>query len=176
MQGGLAIILLHGRSNGFRAGDYPMSHDDDSAAMFLRRGEMGVFHGKGVFCLSCKGIDHADEAIEKGARVFVGFGDVPFCRFDPVTEEEIPLHSLTKHCQRLILPAVLVTLERIITHDESFDEAVAYMRLWVRCKAVEFVRQNNSEEHRNDIARLFLKMAETVHVSGDGSLRFQDLI
>jgi hypothetical protein len=174
-QSGLGIILLHGRSDGFRGGDYAMSLHDDSPAMFLNKGEMAVFRGKAIFCLSCQGNRHAEESIQKGARVFLGFNDVPFYRFDPITHEEIPLHSLTKHCQGLILATVSVVLERLIRRDESFDDVARYLQLWVRTKAVEFVRQNQLEQHRNDIAHLFLKMADTVRISGDGRLRFSDL-
>lgn len=172
---GLVIILLHGRSDGFRAGDYGASYADDSPAMFLKKGQMGAFQGKAVFCLSCKGNEHAAEAIQKGARVFVGFDDVPFSRFDLATGAEIPLHSLTKHCQSLILSAVIVFLYRLIQRGETFNDAVSYLRLWVRRHAIEFVRQNILEQHRNDVAYLFLRMAETIRLSGDGSLRFSDL-
>jgi len=174
-QSGLAVILLHGRTDGFRAGDYAASQSDDSPAMFLKRGEMAILRGKAVFCLSCRGNKHADESIQKGAKVFLGFDDVPFYRFDPVTQEEIPLHSLTLHCQGLILAALSQALERLICRGESFDEVAKFLELWTRAKAVEFVRKNRSEQHRNDIAHLFLKMADTVRVSGNGKLRFRDL-
>ena len=173
---GVAIILLHGRSDGFRAGDYDASQDDDSPAMFMNKGQLEPLRGKAVFCLSCKGNEHAAEAIQKGARVFVGFDDVPFYRFDPVTGNEVPLRSLTKHCQGLILSTVTATFERLIHRGASFDDAIDYLRLWVRRAAVEFVRNQKSEQHRNDIAYLFLKMEETVRVHGDGKLRFGDLI
>ncbi|MDB4793513.1 hypothetical protein OAG63_00605 [Methylacidiphilales bacterium] len=174
-QSGLGIILLHGRSDGFRGGDYAMSLHDDSPTMFLNKGEMAVFQGKAIFCLSCQGNKHAEESIQKGARVFLGFDDVPFYRFDPITHQEIPLHSLTKHCQGLIFTALSAALERLICRGESFDEIASFLELWVRAKAVEFVRQNQSEQHRNDVAHLFLKMADTIRVSGNGRLRFRDL-
>ena len=108
---GLALILLHGRSDGFRAGDYCASPDDESSAMFLDRKQMDLLNGKAVFCLSCKGNEHGAEIVQRGATVFLGFDDVPFSRFDPVTRQEIYQHSLTHHCQQLVLSAVTASLE-----------------------------------------------------------------
>jgi hypothetical protein len=168
----LVLILLHGRSDGFRAGDYSSSPDEDDPAMFLKKGSMGLLAGKRVFCLSCKGNEHADEIVQKGARVFLGFDDVPFSRFDPVTGEQIYQHSLTVHCQKLILNAVTAALERLILKNESFDDVANFIKLYVRQTALEFVHENASEEYRSDVPHLFMKMADTVKVNGVGQSTF----
>ena len=45
----------------------------------------------------------------------------------------------------------------------------------MRRRALDFVRQNPSEEFRNDVPNLFLKMADTVKVFGNAKLTFADL-
>jgi hypothetical protein len=171
----LVCIFLHGRSDGFRAGDYDDPESLSHPAMFLKRGEMGIFKGKAVFCLSCKGNLHAAEAIDGGAIAYLGFDDVPFYRFDPETEDKIPQSSLTLHCQGLIKTAAQEALYRFVCVGETMEEVASFTQLWVRQKAVEFIRTNPNEEYRNDVPHMFLIMADTVSVAGDKHVTWEAL-
>lgn len=163
----LVCIFLHGRSDGFRAGDYEDPENPTHPAMFLKRGEMGIFKERIVFCLSCQGNLHATEAIDGGAIAYLGFDDVPFYQFDPDTGQKISQPSLTLHCQELIKFAALEALYRFVCAGEPLGEVALFIQLWVRQKASLFVRTSQSEEYRNDVPYMFMAMADTVAVAGD---------
>lgn len=119
-----------------------------------------------VFFLSCKGNMHGDEAAAGGVVSYLGFDDVPFARFNPITEQMIQENSLTAHCQSLIAEAAFQGIRRIAVFGESLGETAKFLQLWVRQKAVEFVRSYPSERYRNDIAAMFMIMADSVRVAG----------
>jgi len=172
----LICIFLHGRTDGFRGGDYENEQDPNKVSMFLRKGDMHAFKDKVVFCLSCNGNTHASEVVDGGAIAYLGFDDVPFVRYDPLTEDEIVQRSLTLHCQSLIRSAVEAGLSHFIHSGETLAETASFIQLWVRQSAVEFIRNNQSERYRNDIVSLFMVMADTIKVYGNGDITWRDIM
>ena len=171
----MICIFLHGRTDGFRGGDYENARDPGKVPMFLRKGDMHVFKNKVIFCLSCNGNTHADEIVDGGAIAYLGFDDVPFARYDALTEDEIIQRSLTLHCQALIRGAVEAGLSHFIYSGETLAETASFIQLWVRKNSVKFVRENQSERYRNDIASLFMVMADTIKVFGNRDITWREI-
>jgi hypothetical protein len=85
------IFLGHGRNNSLFGADFPSTygfvsddylaenpHEEHLSETFISSENVSVFNSKKVFCLTCNSADGLGElAIEAGAKVFFGFGDIP---------------------------------------------------------------------------------------------------
>jgi hypothetical protein len=172
-EGLFVVIFAHGGSDYVSSGEYVhrVTREIVDAEKFLTVADAHVFRGKVVFCLSCDSNGLARASLDAGAHAFVGFGDIPFNRYDasgnPITKREFE-----QHAQTLIANAIKTAIERFVTGRASLGEAVAFLRLWICQDTVRFVRRFQSLQQRREIAALLLRVKDGVRYHGDSDVNF----
>ncbi len=172
-EGSFVVVLGHGGSEYVRGGEYVhrVTREIIEAKKFLTVQDAQVFRGKVVFCLSCDSNGLARACLAAGAQTFVGFGAVPFNRYDP-SGNRISDDEFEHHAQQLIANAIKATIERFVTGRATLDEAVAFLRLWICQTTVRFVRKFQSLKQRHEIAALLLRVKDGVRYHGEPDVRF----
>jgi len=171
--GGFVVIFAHGGSDYIRGGEYVhrVTREIVEAKRFLTAQDVHVFRDKVVFCLSCDSNGLAQESLAGGAQAFVGFGDVPFRRYD-ANENPTSNHEFEQHAQQLIANAIKATIERFVSGRVTLDEAVAFLRLWICRDVIRFVHKFESLKQRREIAALLLRMKDGVRYHGNPGVTF----
>ena len=172
-EGAFVVIFAHGGSNYIRGGEYVhrITREMVEAQKFLTATESDVFRGKVVFCLSCDSNGLARASLDSGAHAFVGFGDVPFNRYD-ANGNQITNHEFELHSQQLIARAINATIERFVTGRVTLAEAVAFLKLWICQDVVRFVDKFQKLKQRREIAALLLRVKGGVLYQGEPDVRF----
>jgi hypothetical protein len=157
----LVLFLGHGRSDRLYGANsnysfFPsplyegiVDYENDN---FINRENLDVFRDRKVFCLSCNSADGLGKiAIEKGARVFIGFGDIP-------TDNEV-LPELGKRMPLLIARfkgevnwIVKTSLSHAIRKDYSFGQLVDLIRLLTNSRMNHIVLMHPGLRHRRLLA------------------------
>jgi hypothetical protein len=174
-EGSFVVIFAHGGSNYIRGGEYVhrVTRDIVEAKKFLTVQEADVFRGKVVFCLSCDSNGLARASLDVGAQAFVGFGDIPFNRYD-ANGNQISNHEFERHTQQLIAEAINATIERFVTRKATLAEAVAFLKLWICQVVVRFVHEFEALKQRREIAALLLRVKDGVLYQGEPDVRFAE--
>lgn len=170
----LAVFFAHGGSDYIRGGEYQIRATGEiiETEKFLTRGDLGIFEGKVVFCMSCNSNDLAQSAIDCGALAFVGFSKIPFNQFDE-NDNPIGSHVLVKHSQDILAEAVKASLERFVTGRGTLDESVNFLRFFLIRRAIEYVRNNKSVKERREVAALLLQTKNGLLYHGQKGIRFE---
>lgn len=147
------VIFSHGRDGELLGADCPAS--GEHGPPWMDRSEHLVkLNEKEVFCLACKSVTLANDAVAAGASAFLGFAEVPFHRFDGANPRSEP--ELEESCKRLIVEAVQLSLLRWLIADEPIVEVAAFFRLVIRRRVVESARVEQA--YRDGVIRLSLEM------------------
>lgn len=97
----LVCFLCHGKSNGLysckyrKQGEMNLSYVLDEE-LFIRNGNFQLLSGKKIFCLACKSNGIAQNVVDAGAKVFLGFDDINFDII--IRDEEDEEKYLTRYC------------------------------------------------------------------------------
>jgi hypothetical protein len=182
----LTIVFLgHGGTDYLlgAAGDFSRAFGVDEEAFddprmtyhhghFIDESNVGVFLDKKVFCVSChSGVELGSLAIDKGARVFLGFGDIPT---DQGEFEKIHLaidQSNVDLFGEALISIITDSLSFASENKSSFSETVSLIRLFTNLKCRELILQSPNDEMRRIIADAFFYFKRGIRVFGANNLR-----
>lgn len=171
---GFVLVFAHGGSNYIKGGEYldRSSGEVEEAKDFMTTDITNLFRDKVVFCLSCDSNGLARSSIDAGAVAYVGFGAIPFRRFDDLGNETTN-REFRVHAQSLIANALMYTLNRFFLGNNSLCDSLDYLRLHVSHDCVGFVRKMKSFKQRREIAGMMLKFKEDMQYWGNPNVYFQ---
>jgi hypothetical protein len=112
----------------------------------------------------------ANSFIAAGAIAFIGFPDIPFCRFDGETPRHEP--ELTAALQDLYGRLTSTVLLRWFQGTHTIAEIVDFIRITVRALTQDFARNHGSHPYRNEVVAMFEIIATGVTYEGNAEWRF----
>lgn len=171
----LVVVFAHGTGDYIKGGCYRSSStgEIEEIELFLSKTDLSLFSGKAIFCMSCDSNRLARHCIAAGALAFVGFGQIPFDRFDD-KGNSTGSYVLTKHSQKLISKTVQATLQKFLLGKASLDECVDYLKLLIPKEAVTYVREmeKGGVKERKEVAALLLRVGSGVKYHGMKNIYF----
>lgn len=131
---------------------------------------IGVFLGKKIFCLACFSKDLGPSAMAAGAKVYLGFGDIPFYVTDNFKEERVEAAVKTK------LGAIIFqTLSTSIDQNYSFNELSILLRLLIDKERFRLLNDKSPGlKLRIEISKVLSRIKNGITMFGDGNLRLLD--
>jgi len=188
--GGLIVFLGHGRSNAL-SGSCSPNYDSLMVSLeaeienpetfygkeiFIDEQNVDVFRNKNVFCLACNSNDKiAKKAIEKGANVFLGFGDIPTSNAEFValgeSDKDISLSRITKEIKSEINYIIKRSLEIGIKKSLAFGELKEIMRFIVNQRISDILVNKKNLKERRIIADYLYFFKRDMKLWGDSSAR-----
>lgn len=142
-----------------------------SYGQFINRSNIDVFSGNKILCLSCNsGVELGPLAIEGGALVFMGFGDIPtdsgeFKKLEiNLNQEEIDWFNLE------LVSVINEALQYALKHESTFLDFSRILRLFVTKKMGELVLDKTAPSRRS-LADAFYFFKDGIRVFGQGDLK-----
>ncbi|MEQ8562284.1 MAG: hypothetical protein RID18_12305 [Cytophagales bacterium] len=185
----LIVFLGHGRSdflygsvpdenNAFVSSDFLAENQDFTfeKGRFIYDENVNVFEKKKIISVACnsgkpKGIGQI--AIEKGAKVYLGFGEVP------TSAEEFEHRMGIKNVPKQIIDRfkgeinfiLKLSLNEGIKSNMTFSELQNHIRLVTDKRAYSIVKNNSGLRNRRLLANTLHVFRKQMRVHGDGNLR-----
>ena len=187
---GLIIFLGHGRSDslyGSKAPDYDKSLISPDAIVefpekyygkeiFINSSNIDVFEGKNVFCLACNSNDKiAKEAILKGTKCFVGFGDIPSSKEElkrsGIAETKFSSSEIVKEFKTEINYIVKKSLEISIQKNYSLDQLCDIIRFITSQRIADILVNKKHLKSRKIVADYLYLFKSEMKIYGDKKQR-----
>lgn len=134
--------------------------------------DIEVFRGKSIFCLACHSRDIGEAALKAGAKVFLGFDDIPFFVTEKFKEERV--EAAVKLELKTILQKVLVFS---IDNGLTFNELSNLLILAFDRKRFELMlNADPGRALRLEVAKVLSRIKGGITIYGDGlqSLRVDE--
>jgi hypothetical protein len=142
---------------------------------FISKDNIEVFSGKRVFCLSCRSADGLGKlAVEKGAKAFIGFGDIPTDSSEILLEIGTRLPLLIARFKGEINWIVKTSLVYSINNNHNFFQLVDTIRLFTNIRINEIILTHRSLRQRRLLADYLYNFKNDMALLGDGSERLMD--
>lgn len=174
----LVIFLGHGRSDclygantnyNFFASPYYEGVSDYQNDNFINSTNIAVFSEKKVFCLSCNSAEKLGEwAVQKGATVFIGFGDIPTDN-EILPKLGIGLPTLIARFKGEINWIVKKSLAFSIAKNHSFYQLADTVRLLTNARINDIILTHKSLRQRRLLTDYLFSFKSEMVVSGDGN-------
>jgi hypothetical protein len=129
-----------------------------------------IFEGKKVFCLACNSSDLGKYAIGAGAKVFLGFGDIPFYLRENFKESII--EAGVKRELSLIL---FESLQLFVFKHWSFNQLSSYLQLLINKRRSALLNdKSNGVNIRKEISNVLSRVKNGIAMFGNGELKIKD--
>ena len=142
---------------------------------FINADNINVFNNKKVFCLSCNSNELGKLAIETGAKVFIGFGDIP-------TDKEV-LKEIGKHLRVFtaaykseIVWIIKKSLIHSINRNHNFYQLFDTICLHTNIRINEIVLKHKCLRERRLLADYLYKFKKEMVLLGEGSERILSML
>ena len=185
-ENGIVIFLGHGRSDGLLGsrGDLyensefvsPEAREEDPEHYyfkdnFITAGNIDLFANKKVFCLACRSNEIAELAINNGARVFIGFGDIPtsLAEFQIKGGEANSTMVITMKTE--INRIIKSSLAHCIRKNSSFDELMSTMIYITNQRIADILISYMWFKERHALADHLYYFKKEARVFGDKNIR-----
>lgn len=131
----LVCFFCHGRSNGLysckyrRASEMHLSYVLEEE-LFIRNDNFQLLSGKKIFCLACKSNGIAQNVINAGAKVFLGFDDINFdmiIRDEQNEEKYLARYCVHQKVKYLLRYSVYSALSKAINENWTFLQLYHYL-------------------------------------------------
>ena len=155
------VFMGHGRNYtlfGATGDDYDEKLDISEAIMnenpnlfseqkFIYRHNIQRFSKKKIFCLSCRSVDNIGKwSIEEGgAKVFIGFGDIPTDSIDYQEDEHINIDAMTQFRQSLN-QVVKLSLLKAIKENMTFEQLALLIKINVHKEVERLIKLNSKTD------------------------------
>jgi len=168
------VFLGHGRSDRLYGAntqsDYFISpffeYQNDS---FINTSNVDVFRGKKVFCLSCNSADGLGAlASEMGAKVFIGFGDIPTDN-NIVPELGFECPVLLARFKGEINWIIKTSIGYSVRHRLNFFEMFDLVRLLTNVRMDDIILKHKSLRYRRLLADHLFEFKQNMRLFGDGN-------
>ncbi len=172
------IFLGHGQSNKLFGAisrntdiittDFSSQYKSDN---FINKGNIEVFKGKNVFCLSCYSNEYLGKwAYENGANSFIGFGNIPTDWEDSYEKTFLSKKDFYLH-RRLITEIVLNSLLIAINEKYNMGQLVSLIKILTNNYIFELIKGNRT--HKWVIDNLY-SFKKNIKLFGDSIIRLID--
>ncbi len=183
---GLIIFLGHGRTDklhGSKADSYGAYASPDSIAAnpdkyyynddFINESNIEVFAKKKVFCLACNSNDKiANYALEKGARTFFGFGDIPTSNQefleDGLNFVSTEMVSAMKGDLSLIMKTCLLYS---INKSNTFEQLKELIEFSLNKRIAEYIISMKNFRDRYLLTNYLFKLKKEMMIFGDKTVK-----
>jgi hypothetical protein len=129
-----------------------------------------VFEGKKIFCLACFSRDLGKYALGAGAKVYLGFGDIPFYIREKYKEEIIEAGV-----KRELNEILSKSLELFICNNWSFNQLSSYLELSFDKRRSELLSDKSSGiKIRIEISNVLSRVKNGLTMFGNGELKIRD--
>ncbi len=122
-ESGLLIFLCHALDKSIRGCNivhsaFGRSHKEYSyGALISPSKNLKVFDGKSVFCLACNSKEIGPYAIDNGAKVYLGFGNIPF-----FLRENFKVERVTNTVKKELATVIYQSLKYALATNSTFNE------------------------------------------------------
>ncbi|MBC8487566.1 MAG: hypothetical protein H8D45_16165 [Bacteroidetes bacterium] len=139
---------------------------------FINSDNIDIFKDKKVFCLSCYSSDKlGDIAIEKGAKTFVGFGEIPTELSEFEEEQEQPLKRIISDFKGIIQETVRESLIFALHNDLSINQMILHLKLLLNKKHGDVIINHKGKRDRRELGEFIYKMKKQIKVFGNGDFK-----
>ena len=129
-----------------------------------------IFKGKKVFCLACFSKDLGPDAISAGAKVYIGFGDIPFYLTDNFKEERVEAEVKTK-LAKIIYQSLCIAIDE----NYSFNKLSTTLQLIINKERFNLLSDTSpGRKFRVEIAKVLSRIKNGITMYGDGNLKLMD--
>lgn len=184
---GLILFMGHGRSNflygakgtsfgnAFVSEEAKKEHPENyfHKEVFINFGNIDVFKNKKVFCLTCNSNEKiGKEAIKKGAKVFLGFGDLP-TSIDELKEQGaenkpgISLASIERVLKTEINYIVKKSIAISVKKNQTFEQLFDLIRFMTNQRISYYLVDQKKVSERKLIANYLYDFKQGVVVYGN---------
>lgn len=180
---GLVIFLGHGRTDklyGSKGEFYDNSEFVSSEAKdespdayyyndsFIHEGNIEVFSGKKVFCLACNSNDKiAEYAMEKGAKSFLGFGNIPTSLSEFEDKEEKVTNDVVVKMKTELNYIIKTSLVLSIANGFTFGGLLNYIHFITNQRLTDSLTNQKSFKERHVFADYLYHLKNDIKVLGD---------
>lgn len=179
----LVLFLGHGRSDrlygansnsSFFVSPYFEGITDYENDNFISRDNIDIFTGKKVFCLSCNSADGLGKlAVQSGARVFIGFGDIPTDNeILPEIRTRLPL--LIARFKGEINWIVKTSLMYSLKKNHNFFQLADMVRLLANSRTNEIILRHQGLRQRRLLADYLYGFKQGMKLFGNGNEKLLD--
>jgi hypothetical protein len=128
-----------------------------------------VFKGKKVFCLACNSSDLGTYAIDAGAQVFLGFGDVPFFIKEGYKQSVIEA-AVKRELSTIIYDCLCLAIDNNLT----FNELAKVLCISFNKRRLSLLSEDrNGRNIRIQVANVLSRIKNGIKVFGDGDTSFK---
>ncbi len=129
-----------------------------------------VFNGKAVFCLACNSNDLGEYAIKNGAKVYLGFDDIPFYIKENFKEDVIS-NFVKTHLEQIITSTIIIAIEK----DFTFNQFALRLRISFDKHRIDLMTSNNSgRATKIQVANVLSVIRNGIRIHGDGTLKIME--
>ncbi|MEM6298114.1 MAG: hypothetical protein AAF740_05430 [Bacteroidota bacterium] len=187
---GLVLFMGHGRSNclyGAVGDDYGTMPSEDailehpdryfSNENYINLENVGVFREKKVIALTCNSNDQIGrEAIRSGAKVFLGFGNLPTSIEELKEEGEqekrgLSLSTVEKALKSEINYVIKKSIVIGITKNHSFGELMNVIWFVTNQRISDYLVNKKTISERKVIANYLYRFKREIKIHGDKSIK-----
>ncbi len=182
---GFIIFIGHGRSDklyGSKGDDYssfissiPLSEISEQYYYndnFINETNVQVFKEKKVFCLTCNSNDKIGKlAVERGARAFLGFGDIPTSLFE-FEEKGVKVGENVISFMKTELNYIIKTaLEYCIKKNSSFEDLQNIITFLANQRITSILINQKSFKERYILTDYLYYLKKEIIIYGDKTLK-----
>lgn len=187
-ESGLIIFLGHGRSDklfGSKGKSFESAELVSEFAKqenpedyyyndnFINENNADVFSKKKVFCLACNSNEKiAKYAIEKGARTFVGFGDIPTSR-EEFEDDGIGnvSNDIVKAMKTELNYIIKKGIEYGISNSYNFQQLQDFTAFLINQKIAEYLVEKKNYNERHLLTDYLYQLKKDIAIFGDKKVR-----
>lgn len=187
-ENGLIIFLGHGRSDklfGSKGKSFESAELVSELAKqenpedfycndnFINKDNVSVFSGKKVFCLACNSNQKiAKYALEKGAKTFVGFGDIPTSR-EEFEDDGIGnvSNDIVKAMKTELNYIIKRGVEYGISNSYNFQQLQDFISFLINQRITEYLVEKKSCKERHLLTDYLYQLKRDITIFGDKKVR-----
>lgn len=189
-ESGLIIFLGHGRKDtlyGSKGKFYEGSEYISQVAKeehpdyyyyndnFIHEGNIDVFAGKKIICLACNSNSKiGDLAIEKGAKSFLGFGNIPTSLNEFEDKEKIVTNELVTKMKSELNYIMKTSLALGISNGLTFEQLIDYIKFITNQRMTNILMNEKEFKERFFLADQLYFLKNDVKVIGNRKLKLLD--
>lgn len=186
-ENGIIIFLGHGRSDklyGSKGNLYgnvnfvsPESIDENPDAFyyndnFINEQNISVFNGKKIFCLACNSNDKiAQFALDKGARSFFGFGDIPTSISEFEEKEETVTDNIVIKMKTELNYIIKMSLALSIAKGLTFEELLNHIHFIASQRLADVLVNQKQFKERLLLADYLYFLKKDAAILGDRKIK-----
>jgi hypothetical protein len=186
-ENGFIIFLGHGRTDklyGSKGEMYDKADFVSEAAKdenpdayyyndnFINESNVEVFNGKKVFCLACNSNDKiADYAMAKGAKSFLGFGNIPTSLNEFEDKEEKVTNDVVVRMKTELNYIIKTSLALSITNGFTFDGLLNHIQFITNQRLTDTLANQKNFKERHVFADYLYHLKNDAKIFGEKKIR-----